>query len=118
MPSIISRRQRQRAKELRQEASPIEREFWNKLRLLKLQGFHFRKQQPISRYYVDFICLKYKLAVELDGFSHENESRILKDREKQHELERQGFRLLRFLNTDVKNNIDGIMEMILVELRK
>jgi len=112
MPSVISKHQRQRAKKLRAASTPAESRLWQQLRLLKVQGFHFRRQHPVGLFYVDFICLSKKLAIELDGYSHTIASEHERDLIKEKFLSQQGFQLLRFNNEEVYKNMDGIMETI------
>jgi very-short-patch-repair endonuclease len=58
------------AKDLRRELSPPEVYLWRKLRALRAQGVHFRRQHPVGAYVLDFYCAEAKLAVEIDGSGH------------------------------------------------
>jgi very-short-patch-repair endonuclease len=60
----------QRARELRVEQTPAEQQLWQQLRAKRFVGFKFRRQVPIGRYIVDFVCFDAKLIVELDGGQH------------------------------------------------
>ncbi len=76
----------------------------------QLEGHKFRRQQPIGRYVVDFVCLEKKLVIELDGGQHAVQ--VLSDVERTAWLETQGFRVLRFWNHHVLGEIEGVMESI------
>jgi len=87
-----------------------------KLRELKALGFHFRRQVPIGRYIVDFASLRARIVVEIDGGQHGMHDGIRSDRERDAVLRSQGFRVLRFWNSDVDQNLNGVMESILSAL--
>jgi len=80
-------------------------------------GFHFRRQAPIDRFVVDFVCFEKRLVIEIDGGQHAADTNILKDMSRDGYLKRHGFRVLRFWNNDVNANLDGVVESILLELR-
>ena len=75
-----------------------------------MEGFKFRRQQPIDNYIVDFICLENRVVIEVDGGQHAVEKE--KDRERDNYLQRHGFKVLRFWNNDVLQNIKGVLEVI------
>ena len=75
-----------------------------------LAGLKFRRQQPIGKYIVDFYCPEEALIVEVDGSVHLD--REEKDQYRQRWLESEGFRVLRFLNTDVYRNVEAVLEEI------
>ncbi len=101
----------ERARELRQETSPIERLVWSRLRAHRLEGIKFRRQHPIGPYIVDFYHHETKTVIELDGSSHENQFEY--DLARQTWLMTQGYRVIRFANGDVVSNLDGVMARIL-----
>jgi very-short-patch-repair endonuclease len=80
-----------------------------------LKGARFRRQYPIEGFIVDFCCIKERLIVELDGSQHA--ANVAYDEERRRVLEHHGFRVLRFLNGDVMQNIDGVVEAISAALR-
>lgn len=80
------------------------------LRVRRFSGFKFRCQTPILGYIADFYCAEFRLIVELDGESHIG--REDEDRERQANLESQGFVLLRIWDTDIYDNLDTILEWI------
>jgi very-short-patch-repair endonuclease len=100
----------QRAKALRRRITDAEVKLWLRLNNRQLGGHKFRKQVPIAPYIVDFACLELKLIVEADGGQHD-ENRA-KDEKRTAYLEGRGYRVLRFGNTDVLRNIDGVVEVI------
>jgi len=67
---LISPKMRERSNELRHAMTPSEQRLWQHLRADRLEGYHFRRQQVISRYIVDFFCLQAKLVIEVDGGIH------------------------------------------------
>jgi very-short-patch-repair endonuclease len=78
-----------------------------------LAGYRFRRQHPIGRYVVDFVCLEAKLVIEVDGPTHEDRQR---DERRDRDLASRGYSTLRFWNTDLYENIDGVIELILNQL--
>ena len=97
------------ARALRRNATPAERVLWTQLRLLKERGFHFRRQAPIGRYIADFAEFKTRLVVEVDGSQHIDSAH---DAARDACLAAQGFRVLRFWNGDVLENLSGVTESI------
>jgi very-short-patch-repair endonuclease len=75
----------------------------------------FVRQEPIGRFYVDFVCRDRHLIIELDGGQH---SGNLKDRQRDSELSALGYRVIRIWNNDVIDNLDGVLQMLLSELEK
>ncbi|MBI4840274.1 MAG: endonuclease domain-containing protein [candidate division NC10 bacterium] len=98
------------ARALRSNPTDAERALWKHLRLRQLEGEKFRRQQPLGRYVVDFVCLEKRLIVELDGGQHAEQ--VARDTERTAWLERQGFRVLRFWNHQVLNETDAVREAI------
>lgn len=87
-----------------------ERKLWLRLNLRRLGGVKFRKQVPVAPYIADFACLERRLIIELDGGQHDENK--AKDEIRTRYLEAKGYRVLRFWNTDVMRNIDGVVEAI------
>jgi very-short-patch-repair endonuclease len=98
------------ARKLRKTATKAENLLWQKLRTRQLEGFKFRRQQPIGIYIVDFINFEKKIVIELDGGQHA----ILKDKDQKRDawLNAEGFEVMRVWNNDVFQNLDGILEAI------
>jgi very-short-patch-repair endonuclease len=98
-----------RARRLRRQATPQEVILWSRLRSGRFYGLKFRRQHPLGRYVVDFICLEKKLIIELDGWQHKEERREWYDQERSTWLQSLGFRVLRFWNNEVNDNLNGVM---------
>ncbi|MDP1738291.1 MAG: DUF559 domain-containing protein [Caulobacter sp.] len=103
------------ARDLRQRATLAEQKLWPILRGRRLGGFKFRRQVAIDRFIADFACFDARLVIELDGAAHEDQA--LRDLERTGVLEELGWQVLRFGNESVINDIDGVAEAILAELR-
>jgi very-short-patch-repair endonuclease len=95
---------------LRKNSTLSEVLLWQYLRNRQMQGFDFHRQNPIDEFIVDFFCPRLKLIIEIDGVTH-NE-RLAKDERRQKKLERMGFTFLRFLDSDVKENLEGVLSAI------
>jgi very-short-patch-repair endonuclease len=102
-----------RARQLRANTTQAERNLWFSLRQLKSKGLHFRRQAPMDNYVVDFICHRAKLVIELDGSQHAEPENVAYDAARTKFLESRGYRVLRFWNSDVLKNRNGIMDTIL-----
>ena len=100
------------ARELRKNMTDAERLLWSKIRNNQL-GVKFRRQQPIDKYIVDFVCFEEKMIIEVDGGQHyENKG----DKARDEWFIENGFKVLRFWNNDVLGNIKGVVEVIRKEL--
>ena len=106
------------ARNLRKNQTPQEKKLWNLLRNHRFYGYEFRRQYPIGDYIVDFICRKKKIIIELDGSQHNESENIDKDKQRTEFLENKGYKVLRFWNNEVDNNIEGVFEIIKRELDK
>jgi very-short-patch-repair endonuclease len=104
-----------RARTLRAESTNAERKLWSLLRGRQLGGAKFRRQVPIDRYFADFACLDAKLIVELDGGQHADQTSY--DDARTARLEEMGWRVVRFWNNDVIENVDGVADDVLAALR-
>ncbi len=104
-----------RAGELRREPTPAEQKLWAYLRGNKLNGVSFRRQHAIGNYIVDFCAIKQKLIIELDGSQHLEQEEY--DLERTAYLESQGYKVVRFWNNDVINDINSVIRAIDVTLR-
>ncbi len=99
------------ARRLRRDSTEAERALWRLLRARQLSGYKFRRQQPIDRYIVDFICFTHRLVIEVDGGQHG--INLDYDERRTRHLEKQGFRVLRFWNNEVLENPEGVCMKIL-----
>ncbi|MEY9142798.1 very-short-patch-repair endonuclease [Bradyrhizobium elkanii] len=104
------------AKKLRANTTPHERILWRALRELPTDGTHFRRQAPIGPYVVDFFCPAKRLVVELDGGHHNEDETAKHDRERQHWLEKEGYRVIRFWNSEITADLNAVLERIYVEI--
>ena len=102
------------AKSLRTNQTDAEVKVWQALRAGRLMHYKFKRQVPVVDFIVDFVCFEKKLIVEIDGGQHmgSNED-MLRDAN----LVWMGFRVLRFWNNDVIQNLDGVLIMILQQLQ-
>jgi very-short-patch-repair endonuclease len=107
----VSTEQFGRSKDLRREMTPTEARLWQRLRANRLEGFHFRRQQVIDRFIVDFYCHQADLVVEVDGGVHLDQEEY--DRERDLCLQERGLKVLRFTNTQVNNNLEDVLSLIL-----
>jgi len=87
-----------------------ERLLWRHLRLRQISGYKFRRQQPIGRYIVDFVCFEKKLIIEVNGGQHADQ--LAYDAKRSAWLEKEGFHILRFWDNQVLNETDGVKEII------
>jgi very-short-patch-repair endonuclease len=109
----INARLGQFARDNRREPSEYEARIWHHLRVSRLGGFKFRRQAVIEPYICDFLCPLVGLVVEIDGDTHD----IDRDRDRDFDLAHQGFVVLRFSNADVRDNLDGVLAVILDKAR-
>jgi very-short-patch-repair endonuclease len=104
------------AKRLRANTTPHERMLWRALKELPVDGTHFRRQAPIGRYVVDFFCPAKRLIIELDAGHHNDDETAKRDRDRQLWLEQEGYRVVRFWNSEITGNLTAVLERIYVEL--
>ena len=107
----ITPEKRELAKELRRNMTPAEKLLWVKLRTNRLNGYHFRRQQIIDGFIVDFYCHSVDLIIEIDGPIHQQQKDY--DRERTRILKERGLHLLRFKNEEVMNELDSILQKII-----
>ncbi|WP_298956558.1 DUF559 domain-containing protein [uncultured Methylobacterium sp.] len=98
------------ARTLRDCATSAEDVLWRSIRGRRLHGLKFKRQVPLMIYTVDFLCFERKLVVELDGRQHAWNHEY--DAGRTRAIERSGFTVLRFLNEDVLNDLDAILNRI------
>jgi very-short-patch-repair endonuclease len=101
------------ARALRKRLTPQEVKLWVKLRGLKALGYRFRRQVPIRHYIVDFASFGARIVIEVDGGQHGMRGGLRSDRERDAFLRSTGFHILRFWNSDIDQNLSGVMERIL-----
>ena len=98
------------AKALSRNLTPAEEKLWAYLRAHRMGDVHFRKQHAIGHYIVDFCAPRKKLIIELDGSQHLEQQEY--DKERSAFLESKGYRVLRFWNNEVMNNMDAVLGVI------
>jgi len=100
----------ERAKALRRDMTEAESRLWKHLRVHRMGDVHFRRQHAIGNYIVDFCAPRRKLVIELDGSQHLEQKAY--DAERTEFLKAQGYKVLRFWNHDVMNNLDAVLTVI------
>jgi len=98
------------ARKLRNNLTEAEKRLWNYLRYKQLDGLRFRRQQPLGPYIVDFVNFEKRIIIEIDGGQHnENpQNDVIRD----NWFKEQNFKVLRFWNNEVIENIEGVLEII------
>ena len=95
------------ARELRKSMTDAERKLWRSLRLRQIYGHKFRRQFPLGNFIVDFVCLEMHLIIEVDGGQHADEK--YGDAQRDAWLMAQNFRVLRYWNNQVLNELDAVL---------
>ncbi len=103
---------RKKAKALRRNMTDAEMTLWRGLRTLEQPGVRIRRQTPIGPYIVDFACLSRRLIIEVDGGQHATDPIVRKDADRTEWLQSQRYRVIRFWNSDISENLDGVLETI------
>jgi very-short-patch-repair endonuclease len=99
-----------RAKHLRRNLTGPERKLWSALRLLRPEGFLFRRQAPFEEFVLDFVSHRERLVVEVDGSQHFEERQRAHDEERTRFLESRGYIVVRYTNYGVLQNLPGVMD--------
>src|SRR5271169_2348892 len=107
---------REQAKALRREMTEAEKKIWHRLRRRQTEGFRFRRQVLLGRFIADFVCHEARSIIEIDGGQHEPSSEPEACRTRF--LKSQGYRVLRFWNTEVLENPNGVQTVIAQHLRR
>lgn len=97
-------------RDLRKNSTPEEQQLWLLLKSRNFYNYKFRRQVLIDNYIVDFCCFEKRLIIELDGGHHRKTK--TQDFERDHYLKQQGFKVLRFWNSEITNNINTVKEQI------
>lgn len=108
----LSIKQKQ-ARQLRRESTEAEHILWTELRNRRFQGIKFRRQHNVGSYIADFISLSNHIIIEVDGGQHDKKDARIYDALRTKYLEGEGYRVLRFWNSDVVNNLEGVLALIL-----
>ena len=101
------------ARKLRKNSTEQERKMWKLLRNRQFYGLKFKRQFPIGEYVVDFICIEKMLIIEIDGGQHNEPEYIEKDNRRTEYLKSRGYKVIRFWNSDINENIEGVYTTLL-----
>jgi very-short-patch-repair endonuclease len=105
-----------RANDLRSRQTDTERLLWSRLRNRRLEGYKFRRQLPVGRYIVDFVCISPRLIVELDGSQHARRKSY--DQVREQFLRNRRYQLVRIASNEVLRNLEGVLMAVWVALRR
>ena len=97
------------AKALRSRQTETEQQLWYHLRARRFMGYKFKRQKPLGPYVVDFVCLKRKLVIELDGGQHADS---ITDQHRDDWLRNQGYTVLRFWNNEIAQQLESVWERV------
>jgi very-short-patch-repair endonuclease len=114
--SSASKLSRDRARQLRRDQTDAETRLWEALRGRRLEGWKWRRQAPVGPFIVDFLCLEAALVVELDGGVHAEQAD--RDARRDGYLNRRELRVLRFWNSELGVDFDGVCWTILSACRE
>jgi very-short-patch-repair endonuclease len=103
------------ARQLRSRMTDAERKLWFALKDRRFAAFKFRRQVPVGPYVVDFICFESRLVIEVDGGQHADSVR---DVERDNWLLQNEFRVMRFWNNDVLQNLEGVLASLSEQLER
>ena len=100
------------ARAMRRERTNAEALLWRLLRSRRFMAFKFRRQHVIGNYILDLYCPEARVAIELDGGGHAEEGQSARDASRDTDMQARGIRVLRFWNTEVLRNTEGVLEVI------
>ena len=100
------------AKKLRNQSTQSEIRLWHYLKNKQFHGFRFHRQKPLLNFIADFYCYDLQLIIELDGYTHQFEETIIKDELKTEKLMKYGLTVVRFIDKEVMDNLDGVMYVL------
>ncbi|MEM9119456.1 MAG: endonuclease domain-containing protein [Cyanobacteria bacterium P01_F01_bin.56] len=107
----------EKRRRLRQNATPAEQLVWQRLRDRQVENCKFRRQYSVDAFVLDFYCPELRLAIEIDGDSHNSEEAVAYDLARQRTIEALGIQFLRFTNREVSGQLDTVIEQIAQTLR-
>jgi very-short-patch-repair endonuclease len=102
---------------LRNDMTASERRLWTQLRSRQFHSLRFRRQHGIGPYIVDFYCPALLLVLEVDGDTHGNQSQTERDCERTDYFRSLGLHVLRYTNTEILENLDGVLEDLTKKLK-
>jgi very-short-patch-repair endonuclease len=100
------------SRELRNNMTFSEVQFWKKVRKHSFMGYDFHRQKPILNFIVDFYCRELKLVIELDGITHHDDTVAIKDQLKEDILKQQGLEVMRFSDHQVIKDMENVMRAV------
>ena len=100
------------ARQLRNNSTKSEILLWLQLKGKQMKGYDFHRQKPIDNYIVDFFCIELMLAIELDGYSHQNIETYEKDKKKNKRLNELGVYVLRFEDKEIYHDIQNVLRAV------
>lgn len=100
------------ARILRKNSTIQEQIMWKLLRNRQFKNLKFKRQVPISGYIADFVCEEIKLIIEIDGGQHNDKVNIEKDSIRTKNLELEGYKVIRFWNSEINENLEGVYEKL------
>lgn len=106
----MEKRKVRQARRLRRNSTPGEELLWSVLRNRRFGGEKFRRQHPIGPYIVDFCCPRLNIVIELDGDTHAY--KVKRDQERSEWITRQGYRIIRFTESQVSRQREGVLKVI------
>ncbi|MDP3841104.1 MAG: endonuclease domain-containing protein [Oxalobacteraceae bacterium] len=98
------------ARTLRANQTDAEQRLWYHLRAHRFMDLKFKRQKPVGRYIVDFVCLELRLIIEIDGGQHAEQ--VEYDQRRDAWLRNQGYTILRFWNNEVMQQLESVLEQI------
>ncbi len=104
------------ARRMRRQPTDAENLLWQRLKAKRLEGWKFRRQEPVAGYVADFLCYDARLVIEVDGGQHAADAD--RDEQRTMAIAAEGFRVVRFWNNEVLENIEGVLETIVGHLEK
>jgi very-short-patch-repair endonuclease len=107
-----------RSRILRSNTTSAEDKLWFHLRDRRLGGFKFVRQFTIENYFVDFVCRKERVIIEVDGGTHSTSIELANDSKRDQAMAELGYKIIRVRNADVYENIDGVLAHLLAVLEK
>ncbi|MDP2913153.1 MAG: endonuclease domain-containing protein [Candidatus Omnitrophota bacterium] len=108
----------EKSRRLRENQTDSERKLWSILRNRQLYGVKFRRQFPFGRYIIDFYSPEHKFGIEADGGQHYDAKSVTQDEARTKTLAKYGIRIMRFSDSDVLNDIEGVYDVIRRELER
>ena len=107
---------KQKARQLREHSTDAEKLLWHHLRNRRLNGWKFRRQFPVGKYIVDFVCQELKLIIEIDGGQHADQ--ITYDLERTRILNSKRYQVVRYWNNEVLGNTTSVLESLTLTLAR